>query len=124
MSKEAEVTPHANEAELIAPVTTNPGDNVEVEKQAEDERFLDLSAHVLADHAYEYSDREARAVRRKIDLHLMPLMCSECSSFAISYSARCSCHFDCVRLPPVLYMYANPVWRVDSSAHAHRRTYS
>ncbi|KAG0653025.1 putative transporter [Hyphodiscus hymeniophilus] len=72
MSKELEDGPGANQTEMIAPVTTNLSENIE--KQVEDERYLDLSAHVLANHAYEYSDKEARAVRRKIDLHLMPVL--------------------------------------------------
>lgn len=72
MSKDLENSPEANQTEVIAPVTTNMDENIE--KQVEDERYLDLSAHVLANHAYEYSDKESRAVRRKIDLHLMPVL--------------------------------------------------
>ena len=74
MSKEVGDDPQADQAEVIGPVATNNDENIEVEKQVEDERFLDLSAHVLAHHAYEYSEEESRAVRRKIDLHLMPVL--------------------------------------------------
>jgi ACS family allantoate permease-like MFS transporter len=45
------------------------------EKQAVDDRDLDLAAQILQNHSYDYTPEEARRVRLKIDLHLMPVLC-------------------------------------------------
>ena len=73
MAQETKEALPANENELIAPVITNTNED-NIEKQIEDERYLDLSAHILANTTYEYTESESRAVRRKIDLHLMPVL--------------------------------------------------
>ena len=47
----------------------------EIEKKlGEEHSALDLSAHVLATQAYEYTEAEATALRWKIDRHLMPVL--------------------------------------------------
>ena len=73
-SAEIEDGPVETRTEMIAPAPVAMGDHVEIEKQVEEERFLDLSAHILANQAYEYSEGDARSVRRKIDRHLMPVL--------------------------------------------------
>ncbi len=73
-SNEIDDVPRVTRTELIAPAPAATDQHVEVEKQVEEERFLDLSAHILANQAYEYSDNDARSVRRKIDRHLMPVL--------------------------------------------------
>jgi ACS family allantoate permease-like MFS transporter len=47
----------------------------DTEKHSADEKALDLAAHFLnGDHAYQYTEKEANAVKWKIDRHLMPVL--------------------------------------------------
>jgi hypothetical protein len=47
----------------------------DTEKHSADEKALDLAAHILnSDHAYRYTEKEANAVKWKIDRHLMPVL--------------------------------------------------
>ena len=62
--------------EIIAPVISSTNDDV------------------LANHAYDYTEAEARAVRRKIDIRLMPVlfftgMISAVDKIVVSNAALC-----------------------------------
>ena len=68
--------------------SSKASDEVKDEGHVATEWEVDVAAQLSAGFDEDISDADALRIRKKIDWHLMPLMCGECRDHTTSCSAR------------------------------------